>query len=184
MIQLVCATVEELGPFPGWDLGLGLVCLPSSHTLGATGPKVLVVGTAGSLGDLESAKWFRESGPLPWVPRWAWLCPRQDRLCDPTLLGALDLPEMDVRPSDVRIPWWSIDSLTAGIVKWRPTEPPWHAEGKGALAAVYGYCRCGPDAHAQWLANVSGAAFLHASGSNIGLSSLRCGKLLAKTCLA
>jgi hypothetical protein len=101
---------------------------------------------------------------LGYVPK-----PPEPVFCDPTLLGALDLPEMDVL---------TVGAVTTDSVLVNRLADGWQIEqmeaygaalacqkAKVPFAAVYGIAnRCGPDAHAQWLANVSSAReALHAS---------------------
>lgn len=171
MIQLVCATPEELGPFPGWELGLGSVPVAANLTklLYAERPDaVLILGTAGSLpggpalGSVVSARRIGFSPGvaamgLGYIPK-----PPDPIFCDPTLLPELDLPQADIL---------TVGAVTTDSVLVNRLSDGWQCEqmeaygaayacqqAKVPFAAVYGIAnKCGPDAHAQWLAHVSEA---------------------------
>jgi len=168
---LVCATSEELGPFPGVELGLGSVAVAAklAARLAQQRPDaVLIVGTAGSLpggptvGSVVAAKRIGFSTGvaamgLGYVPK-----PPEPIFCDPTLVSALELPEVDVL---------TVGAVTTDSVLVNRLSDGWQIEqmeaygaamacqlAKVPFAAIYSIAnKCGPDAHAQWLAHVSEA---------------------------
>jgi nucleoside phosphorylase len=171
LIQLVCATAEEIGPFPGIELGLGSIVVAArlAAYLAHNRPEaVLIVGTAGSLpngppvGSVVTAKRIGFSPGvaamgLGYVPK-----PAKHIFCDPTLVLSLELPEMDVL---------TVGAITTDSVLVDRLGDGWQIEqmeaygaalacqqAKVPFAAIYGIAnKCGPDAHSQWLANVSAA---------------------------
>jgi nucleoside phosphorylase len=171
LIQLVCATQEEIGPFPGIELGLGSVEVAArlaAHLAHNRPEAVLIVGTAGSLpngppvGSVVAAKRMGYSPGvaamgLGYVPN-----PPLPIFCDPTLILSLGLPEVGVL---------TVGAVTTDSVLVDRVSDGWEIEqmeaygaamacqlAKVPFAAVYGIAnKCGPDAHAQWLANVAQA---------------------------
>lgn len=171
MIQLVCATSEELGPFPGLELGLGSVLVAAklaSHLERTRPDAVLIVGTAGSLpggppvGSVVAAKRIGFSPGvaamgLGYVPK-----PPPPIFCDPTLVAALALPEVDV----LTVGAVTTDSVLVGRLSdgWDCEQMEAYGaaiacqQAKIPFAAVYSVANlCGPEAHRQWLAHVSEA---------------------------
>ena len=171
MIQLVCATQEEIGPFPGIELGLGSVEVAArlaAHLAHNRPEAVLIVGTAGSLpngppvGSVVAAKRMGYSPGvaamgLGYVPN-----PPQPNFCDPTHILSISQPQVGVL---------TVGAVTTDSVLVDRVSDGWEIEqmeaygaamacqlAKVPFAAVYGIAnKCGPDAHAQWLANVAQA---------------------------
>lgn len=183
MIQLVCATSEELGPFPGLELGLGSVRVAAKLAahLERTRPQaVVIVGTAGSLpggppvGSVVTAKRIGFSPGVAamgmgYVPK-----PAPPIYCDPTLVGSLGLHEVDVL---------TVGAVTTDSVLVNRLSDGWQCEqmeaygaalacqqAKIPFAALYSIANlCGPEAHSQWLAHVAEAReALHKTLANLG----------------
>ena len=183
MIQLVCATSEELGPFPGLELGLGSVRTAAklaTHLERARPSAVVIVGTAGALpggpavGSVVSAKRIGLSPGVAamgmgYVPK-----PPPPIFCDPTLVTSLGLKEVDVL---------TVGAVTTDSVLVNRLSDGWQCEqmeaygaalacqqAKIPFAAIYGIANlCGPEAHSQWLAHVAEArTALHEVLANLG----------------
>ena len=171
MIQLVCATSEETGPFPGLELGLGSVRVAArlSAQLERSRPEaVLIVGTAGALpggpavGSVIAAKRVGYSPGVAamgmgYVPK-----PPPPIFCDPTLVASLNLPTADV----LTVGAVTTDSVLVGRLSdgWQCEQMEAYGAAvacqmaKIPFAAVYSVANlCGPDAHSQWLAHVAEA---------------------------
>ena len=171
MIQLVCATAEELGPFPGLELGLGSVRVAAklaAHLERSRPSAVVIVGTAGALpggpsvGSVVSAKRIGLSPGVAamgmgYVPK-----PPEPIFCDPTLVSSLGLKEVDVLTAG---------AVTTDSVLVNRLSDGWQCEqmeaygaalacqqAKIPFAAIYSIANlCGPEAHSQWLAHVNEA---------------------------